>query len=97
MLKNRKKLFLFQRWKRSVGIDEAVITHWIKLPPGTLEELTFKDWVQIFKSAPFKHPAKQKSLDWIKEMATSFPQSQTYYSCLGTFHTSRMVHENKKL
>jgi len=97
MSANRKALFLFGRLIMQIGIEEAVISHWIKLPQGTLEVLSFEEWILIFNSAPFQHPAKQESLKRIKKMADSFPQRKDYYGCLGAFHASRTVHESKKL
>jgi len=94
---NRKALFLFGRCIQELGIETAVIKHWIRLPPGTLEVLNFEEWILIFYTAPFQHPAKQESLKRIKKMADSFPQRKDYYGCLGALNASRAVYESKKL
>jgi len=92
----RYALFLFKQESSSLGID-AVATLWIKLPPGTLEGLTFEEHVELFKSVPLEHPGKEKILERIKKTADSVPQRKNYYGCLGALHTSRAVRENKKL
>jgi hypothetical protein len=92
----RYALFLFEQESVSLGVD-AVATHWIKLPPGTLEGLTLGEHVELFKSVPLEHPGKGKILERIKKMADSVPQRKDYYGCLGALHTSREVRESKKL